>query len=262
MTAPALTAVVLTRDEAANIAACLETLRFADQRLVFDSYSEDATTDIARACGAEVIQHRFTNYANQRNAALKALLGRSEWVLFIDADERVSPALAAEIRSASARAGYAGWRIPRHNYICGRLTLYAGWYPDYQTRLLRLDRARYDPRRPVHEVVALAGRLGTLNTPIVHHNYRDWEQFQRKQKAYAEYRAKQLQQEGVRPRLRHHWRAPLREFLRRYFTLRGYRMGGHGLHLSWLMAQHEWRSHQLLRQRSRARTTIFKSPVR
>ena len=253
----ALTAVVLTYNEAENIAACLETLQFADRRLVFDSYSEDETIAIARSSGVDVIkQHTFHNFAMQRNAALKWLQGKSDWVLFIDADERVTRDLAVEIRTALTQPTYAGWRMSRHNFICGKLTLYGGWYPDYQTRLLRLDRARYDPERPVHEVVILAGRLGTLQNPLVHHNYRNWAQFQQKQRSYAEFHAAQLQKEGIRPKWRHYWLPPLREFRRRYFTLRGYCMGWHGLRLSWYMAAFEARSYRLLRERHRAKTTL------
>ncbi len=256
-----LTAVVLTHNEAAHIAHCLATLQFADRRLVFDSFSDDETVSIARSSGAEVRQHRFQNFASQRNAALKILRGKSEWVLFIDADERVPAELAAEISSVIGDEGYAGWQMPRHNYICGILTLYAGWYPDHQTRLLRLDRARYDPARPVHEVVQLDGRLGTLQTPLVHHNYQNWSQFRQKQRVYAEHTAAQLQKAGVRPRWRQLWLPPLREFRRRFFTLQGYRMGWHGLRLSWQMAAFEARSYRLLRGRLRAKATLrYHSP--
>lgn len=251
-----LTAVVLTHNEADHIAACLKTLGFADRLLVFDSYSEDETVTTAREAGADVLQHRFNNFAAQRNAALKSLRGKSEWALFIDADERVPSELDAEISAATAQSGYAGWRMPRHNYICGKLTLYAGWYPDYQTRLLRVDRARYDPDRPVHEIALLDGRLGTLNTALVHHNYRNWAHFRQKQRAYAEFYAAQLQRAGLRPQWRQRWLPPLREFRRRYFTLRGYRMGWHGLRLSLLMARFEARSYRLLRDRYRSKATL------
>lgn len=251
-----LTAVVLTRNEAAQIRACLETLQFADRLLVFDSFSDDDTAARARELGAQVIAHRFANFAAQRNAALKSLRGHSRWALFIDADERVSPALAAAIRGACAQEDYAGWRMPRHNYICGRLTQHGGWFPDYQTRLLRLERARYDPQRPVHEVALLDGRLGTLTPPLTHHNYRDWAHFRRKQRQYAAFYAAQLQKEGRRPRRRHRLSAPLREFCRRYFALRAYRMGWHGLRLSLHMAQFAALSHRLLRERYRSRATL------
>src|SRR5690606_8449429 len=93
-----------------------------------------------------------------------AVRDSADWVLFVDADERVTPELAAAVRDAVAQGeAYAGWRIARHTYIFGVLTRGAGWFPDYQTRLLRVDAARYDPERQVHEVVLLDGPLGTID---------------------------------------------------------------------------------------------------
>src|SRR5215212_3184074 len=111
-----LIAIVLTYNESEHITACLETLRFADARLVFDSGSTDETQVLARQAGAEVMVRPFDNYTGQRNAALEAVKDRAEWVLFVDADERVLPSLAAEIQQAITQPEYAGWQIPRHNY--------------------------------------------------------------------------------------------------------------------------------------------------
>ncbi|MFQ5410194.1 MAG: glycosyltransferase family 2 protein, partial [Anaerolineales bacterium] len=116
-----LTAVVLTLNEARHLPDCLASLDWADALLVFDSFSMDATCAIARQYGARVVQHQFANYADQRNAALDAVEG--EWVFFVDADERATPALATEVRAAISESDKAGWWVPRHNYIFGRLTL-------------------------------------------------------------------------------------------------------------------------------------------
>ncbi|MQC24574.1 MAG: glycosyltransferase family 2 protein, partial [Chloroflexi bacterium] len=132
---PLLTAVVLTLNEEAHLPDCLASLAFADAVLVFDSFSTDRTIEIAGAAGARVVQHAFTDYAAQRNAALDAV--QSDWVFFVDADERVPAPLAQAVRSAIAQPAVAAWWVPRHNYILGRLTLQAGWFPDYQLRLLR-----------------------------------------------------------------------------------------------------------------------------
>ena len=241
-----LAAVVLTYNEAENIRDCLETLRFADSLLVFDSFSADDTAALAEAAGAQVIQHRFENYAWQRNAALQAVDGAADWVLFVDADERVTPELAVEVRAVIDRPGYAGWQIPRHNYLFGRLTLGAGWYPDYQTRLLRVGAARYDPDRHVHELAQLDGPLGTMAQPFIHYNYRSAAQFHSKQRAYSAYDAGILRQQGVRPRLHNYILQPWRQFWWRFVTLRGWRDGLHGLRLSALMAWYELRKYRLL----------------
>ncbi len=241
-----LTAVVLTRDEAGQIADCLKTLRFADRIIVFDSFSRDDTVAIAQANGADIFQHEFENYAEQRNAALEAASDMTDWVLFVDADERISEALAVEIRQKMRLPEYAGWRLPRHNYIFGVLTKGAGWYPDYQTRLLRVGHARYDLAKPVHEVVTLHGAEGTMRNPIIHYNYRDLAHFKDKQECYTAVAARSLYQRGVRPKTRNFILQPLRQFYWRFVTLGGYRDRWHGLRLSLLMAWYEYRKYQLL----------------
>lgn len=243
-----LAAVILTYNEAAHIAECAASVRFADRVVVFDSFSTDETVEKARAAGAEVIQHAFTDYASQRNAALEAMRGRADWVLFVDADERVTPALADESRRVIEQPGYAGFRIPRHNYIFGRLTRGAGWYPDYQTRLLKVGAARFDLARPVHETALLEGALGTLDNPFIHYNYRDVPQFHDKQRRYTAYDAGRMHAEGVRPRPQNYVLQPLRQFWWRFVTLKGYTDGLHGLRLSLLMGWYEFRKYWLLRR--------------
>lgn len=243
-----LAGIILTRNEAAHIQDCIESLRFADFILVFDSFSTDNTIELARQAGAEVIQHAFQDYANQRNAALAAVAGRADWVLFVDADERITPELAAEVRAQIGIPGYAGFRIPRHNFIFGVLTKGAGWYPDYQTRLLKLGEARYDPLRQVHETVILDAEEGTLTQPFIHYNYRDARQFREKQRRYVAYDAQMMFKAGVRPKPQNYILQPLRHFWWRFVTLKGYADGLHGLRLSLLMAWYELQKYLALRR--------------
>ncbi len=243
-----LTAIILTYNEAEHVADCIETLRFADRVIVFDSHSTDETVDRAREAGAEVIARAFDNYANQRNAALDAVRDSADWVLFVDADERVPSALAVEVRQSLDYPGYAGFRIPRDNYIFGKLTRGAGWYPDYQTRLLRVGHAHYDPERQVHEVVVLDGKEGTLQHALVHYNYRDRAQFLAKQRRYSAYDAKILFEQGIHPKPQNYILQPLRQFWWRFVTLEGYTDGLHGLRLSLLMAWYEFKKYWLLRK--------------
>jgi glycosyltransferase involved in cell wall biosynthesis len=242
-----LVGIILTRNEAGHIGDCMESLRFADHVIVFDSFSEDETVELAKKADAEVIQRAFDDYAGQRNAALEVVQGRAEWVLFVDADERVTPELADEVQSVLDKPGYAGWRIPRYNTIFGKLTLGAGWYPDYQTRLLRVGKAHYDPERQVHELVILDGEEGTLNQHFIHLNYRDRAQFAAKQQRYSNYDARILYQQGIRPKPKNYVLQPLRQFWWRFVTLKGYRDGLHGLELSALMAWYELRKYRILR---------------
>jgi glycosyltransferase involved in cell wall biosynthesis len=243
-----LIAIVLTRNESAHIADCLETLRFADDILVFDSFSDDDTVAVAQKAGVKVIQNSFENYASQRNAALDAAKGQADWVLFVDADERVTPELASEVRAVMQKPGYAGWKIPRHNYIFGKLTRSAGWYPDYQTRLLKLGAAHYDPERQVHELVLLDGLEGTLTNPFIHYNYSDIQQFKTKQRRYTAYDARILFEEGIHPKPQNYILQPWRQFRWRFITLKGYQDGLHGFRLSLLMSWYEFRKYAFLRQ--------------
>lgn len=242
-----LSAVILTQNEERHLRDCLAGLTWADELLVLDSGSVDRTPVIATEMGARVEQRPFDNYPRQRNAALQ--LAGSEWILFVDADERVPSELAAEIRAATESQEAAGFWIPRRNYIVGRWVRHAGWYPDYQPRLLQRGRARWDERREVHEVVLFEGRQGYLNTPLIHYNYDSWREFVERQSRYTAMEVAYLQREGNPVEARQVLTQPLREFWRRYVTLAGYLDGGHGLLLSLLMSYFEgvkyaqlWRS--------------------
>ncbi len=238
-----LTAIVLTLNEEKHLADCLASLAWAPRVVVYDCFSTDGTLAIAKSAGVEVKQRAWDNFAGQRNAALAAV--DSQWVLFVDADERVTPALAQEVQSVLEQP-QAGWWIPRHNYLFGRLTLHTGWYPDYQLRLLRRERARYDPARPVHELVLLDGEAGYLQAPFVHLNYDRVPEFIAKQKSYAAYDARRLQAEGIRAKPHHFILQPLRQFYWRLVTLEGWRDGWHGLRLSLLMSLFEFEKYRCL----------------
>lgn len=230
-----LTAVILTKNEARQISACIASLQeWVEAVVVWDSGSEDATQHLAQKAGAHVVVRPFDDYAQQRQAALNSI--RSEWILFIDADERATPALAQEIIRAVMNTQYAGYWIPRRNFIVGHEMQGGGFRPDYQLRLLRSSAARYDLGRKVHEIVALNGPQGHLQAALLHYNYDDWSQFQRKQRSYARYEATILAERGVRPRLHHFILQPIRELRRRFVTLQGWRDGVHGLRVTLLLA--------------------------
>ncbi len=241
-----LTAVILTLNEAAHISDCIASLSWADNILVFDSYSSDETVALAQAAGVDVVQHRFENYAQQRNAALAAVADGTQWVFFVDADERGSPELQAEIADVTANRPQVGWYIPRHNYIFGKLTKGAGWWPDHQLRLFKFGRVHYE--RPVHEIAVVDGEIGYLKTPLIHYNYIDSAQFHATQRKYTAFDAKMLAEQGVVPKFHTAWTMPVRHFYRRYVTLNGYRDGLHGLRLSLLMTYYERQKYKTLTQ--------------
>ncbi len=225
-----LSAVVLTKNEEAYIAGCIESLRWADEVVVFDSGSTDRTVEIAGELGAVVIQHPFRDFASQRNAALQAV--GSEWIFFVDADERIPPALAGEILQAVRDPEIDGWWLPTYNYLLGRLMLNAGLHPDYHLRLFRRGCASYDSNIKVHEKPTLEGKTGYLQNPLIHYSCENWGEFRNHQGIYAGYKAQAMYEQGTRTNFFHFVAGPFLEFIRRYFRLRGYKDGWNGLILS------------------------------
>lgn len=250
-----LSAIILTLNESAHIGNCIASLAWADRVVVFDAYSEDDTVSLAAEAGAEVQQCTFQNYAQQRNAALSKV--ESDWVFFVDADERGTPELGAEVREVIDSRPEAGWYVPRHNYIFGKLTRGAGWYPDFQLRLFRHGAVRYE--RPVHEVAVVDGDVDYLQNVLLHYNYENAAQFHRKQQRYTDYDARILLEQGARPKLYTPLTQMLRHFWWRFVTLRGFRDGAHGFRLSLLMAYYEWLKYRKLAQLS-DQTTVAPGP--
>ena len=163
---PRLSAIVITRNEARNIAECLDTLAFCDERIVVDSGSTDDTVRLAEAKGARVVQHRWSGFGAQKNFAL--MLAGGDWVLSIDADERVSPGLARQILDATATNRNTGYELPRRSSFCGRRMRHSGWSPDYVLRLFRRGRARFS-EDIVHEKVICEGPIARLSEPLLHY---------------------------------------------------------------------------------------------
>jgi glycosyltransferase involved in cell wall biosynthesis len=244
-----LAAVILTRNEDGHIGDCLDSLAWVDERVVFDDLSTDRTVEIARAKGVRVLQHALENFAAQRNAALAAV--EAQWILFVDADERATPALADEVRRVIRYEGdlaRTGWWIPRHNYMIGHRMHGGGWYPDYQLRLLQRGRARYDPAHPVHELVILDGEAGYLKNALVHYNYDTLAEFRHKMGRYTGFEAQILHEQRARVRPWTYVSMPLREFWRRFVMLRGYQDHVYGLLFCGLMAWYTFVSYWRLRQ--------------
>lgn len=245
-----LVAVILTLNEEEHLADCLDSLRdLTSNVMVLDSGSADRTLDIASQHGADVQHSRFDGYASQRNVALDRC-AEASWILFLDADERLTSASRQEIRESVATAGddVAVFWLPRKNVAFGRTLQGGGWWPDYQARLIRHGRGRFDTSREVHEVLRVDGASVLLCEPFIHHNYASRREFMQKQRAYT---LRSVQQESVQvPRRRAYLGRPVREFWRRFVTLHGYRDGATGVFMAAVMALEEFRACLLLRRRA------------
>lgn len=158
---PRLSAIIITKDEAANIGGCLDSLAFCDERIVVDAASSDGTLLIAKEKGARVATHGWKGFGPQKNYA--ASLATGDWVLSIDADERVTPELAQAIRAAIDAGAADGYEIPRRNTFCGRVLRGS----DRVLRLFRRNKGRFTDD-VVHERVVCDGKVARLNEPLMH----------------------------------------------------------------------------------------------
>jgi hypothetical protein len=246
---PKIIAAILTKNEARHIAECIKSVQWADVVILEDSFSTDDTVKIARELGAVVYQSLFVNFAVARERALhNARHLNGEWILFVDADERVTPELAQEIQRVVTDNQAVGWWAPRYNIMWGHTMRGGGWYPDYQLRLMRLDAARYNPERQVHEIVILDGPEDYLKEHLIHYNYDSLAQFKFKQSRYLDFEAKILKEKGIRAKPWTYLTMPLREFYRRYILLGGYKDGWVGWQVCSLMSWYMLVTYLRLRQ--------------
>jgi glycosyltransferase involved in cell wall biosynthesis len=196
---PTLSAVLITRNEQANLPGCLASLRgLADEIVVLDSRSSDDTVAIARAAGARVAEHRFEGYGAAKQQALEMATGA--WVLSVDADERVTPALAEEIRRVlAAPPTLNGFMVRREVFFLGRRLRFGGMGNDWVLRLFRREGARF-ATVPVHERVEIRGRPGKLRATLEHHAYRSLAEHVEKMNLYTDIQAAMKEEHGVRYR--------------------------------------------------------------
>ncbi|MFQ3630657.1 glycosyltransferase family 2 protein [Roseiflexus sp.] len=237
---PMLSVAIIAGNEEHHVGDALASVAdlAGDIVAVIDSRSRDTTAAICRDYGARVYIEPWRGFPAQRNRALDLCAGT--WVLFLDADERVTPELAQEVRTTlSNGTDMAGFWIPRHNLFFGRRLQGGGWYPDYQLRLMRRGCARYDESRLVHEFATLDGPAGMMHGHLVHLNIERFDELWRKQRAYAFQEAQTLLLANAPVRWRTLVSAPVREFYRRFITLHGYRDGALGLFLCATMAYFE-----------------------
>ncbi|HXG53404.1 MAG TPA: glycosyltransferase family 2 protein [candidate division Zixibacteria bacterium] len=229
--APAVSAIVVCFNEEDNIAECLESVRWCDEIVVVDSFSTDRTVEICRRYTDKVIQRPWSGYRNQKAFAHSQATG--EWVLMIDADERVSPELKSEIQEALRHGadGVAAFSVPRLVFYLGRWWRRGGWYPDYDVRLFRRARARWEGRDP-HEKIVVDGRVKRLKNPLFHFTYRDMSDHVETINRFTSVAARELAAEGTRWRLTDALFRPAFRFFRFYVLKRGFLEGFAGFYVA------------------------------
>jgi len=223
-----LSACIIAYNEADRIEACIRSVDFCDEIIVVDAHSTDKTRELASTLGAVVIERDWPGYRSQKEFAIRSAL--HDWVLCLDADERVSEQLGAEIRAlrTAGFAGYSGWSVPRLSEYFGRFLYHGNAYPD---RLVRL----FDRRRggfagyEIHENTRVQGRIGRLRGHLLHYSYRSLTDHEQRMQRYAQLMAEAMYAHGRRgglaaSLLNSGWR-----FLRGYVLRLGFLDGWRGL---------------------------------
>jgi glycosyltransferase involved in cell wall biosynthesis len=236
---PRLSVVLITRNEAARIRRCLESVRWADELIVVDQHSTDGTGEICREYGAKVfVREMRAGFGEQKQFAISQ--ASCPWILSLDADEVVTPELRSEIEATLRQPGpYIGFTLPRLTCYLGRFIRYCGWYPRPVLRLFRRGRGRFT-ESVVHEEVRVDGPVGQLRADLLHYSYESLSDHLRKLDLYTTYDSQMLARRGIHVTP---WNAtwlfigkPLLVFLRKYLWQQGFREGRHGLVLSAMAA--------------------------
>lgn len=233
-----ISAVVCTYEEEKNIAACLESIKWADEIIIVDDGSTDKTVQIASKFTKNIYKHKSAGYVEPaRNFALSKATGK--WVLLVDADEEIPTTLARKLQEiAKSDTKINCFFIPRVNVIFTKWIEHTGWWPDYQARFFRNGKVIWSPQ--IHSVPKIIGEAAELKAvesyAILHQNYPSISQFLRKIDSYSGVEARELIQNGYQFNWIDVMRKPLDEFLSRFFARAGYRDGLHGLILSLFQA--------------------------
>jgi glycosyltransferase involved in cell wall biosynthesis len=232
-----LTVVIVAKNEETNIAQCIASASFADEVLVLDSRSSDATVRLAREAGARVVEADWPGYGPQ--VARGFSLAGGTWVLSLDADERISETLRAEVMSAIRSGTHDGWRIPRVSEFCGRFIQHSGWRPDYTLRLGRRTKSDFTDHF-LHAHMTVNGSVGELNNPLIHFSYPNLHDVLEKLDRYSTGHARDMHARGKAGGV---WRGVLHglfAFARTYFVRLGVLDGRHGLMLAIYNAEYTY----------------------
>ena len=223
-----ISVLVPTLNEERNIRACLETVRWADEVVVVDSFSTDRTREIAGEIADRVLEHEYVNSATQKNWAIPQ--ASHPWVLIVDADERATPELREEILGVLEDCrGLDGFRIRRLNHFMGKRVRFCGWQNDSCLRLFRRDLGHYQDREVHADVIISSGRVGALRGKLLHYTFDSFEQYLKKFDRYTSWAAGDRARRTPCVRWHHLALRPAWRFFRQYILKLGFLDGLTGL---------------------------------
>lgn len=229
-----LSALIITYNEEHNIKAVLENLDFADELIVLDSFSTDKTVEIARSFqNVKVVQHPFENYALQRNHAIS--LAKNPWILFLDADERITAELKNEIiQTIQKKNSLAAYNFHRTFMVKNAKLRFSSWQTDKIIRLFQKDKAHYSEQKIVHEKLIVTGEIGKLKNKLIHYSYNDYSSYRQKMINYGKLKAKEESIKGTNPTFFHFYIRPIYQFIYQYILRMGILDGKKGVIICYL----------------------------
>lgn len=231
-----LTALVITYNEEQNIKPVLDDLAFADEIIVVDSFSSDKTFEIASSFkNVKIVQRIFDNFASQRNYALS--LASHSWILFLDADERLTPELQKEITVIIHQSNSASAYFVRRNFMFEDKKLrFSGWQTDKIIRLFKKENAFYNHEKIVHEKLIVTGKTSKLKNRLIHYSYSNFEDYKQKMIFYGQLKAKEEFLKNTKPNFFHFYIRPAYQFLNQYLIRFGFLDGKKGVIICYLNA--------------------------
>ena len=245
-----ISGLIITYNEERHIKDVLKCLHFCDEIIVVDSFSTDKTVEIAQEFPkVKVYQHTFENYTKQRNIALS--YAQYDWVLFLDADERITPELEKEIvTTVNKKEAADAYFFYRLFFVGQQLIHYSGTQNDKNIRLFRKSKARYNTTKKVHETLDVNGTTHVLKNKLLHYSFDNYEHFKTKMLSYGKLRGEELFEKGKKHSVLTQWAKTIFKFIKTYFLKLGFLDGANGIKISYLQSLYVYETYETLKKLS------------